>query len=376
MSLDRLADTFIRDALPLWASVGFDEDAGQFMEALSLDGGPDTTGIVRTRTAARVIYVFAHATVTGHAPANALGKAERAFHNLHATAWIDGDEPGYARAIDRRAGAVVDPIRDLYDHACVLLAQAWLLKATGDPAYRTGIERTLGVIDRTLAAPAGGWAEDHLGTTPRRQNPHMHLFEACLALSAITGDPRHVARAGELFGSFRTTFFDERIGTIREFFGPRWEIGADFGSDRLDPGHMAEWVWLIRRYAAWADAPADDLCPALLEAAERLGRRDGSPFLVLEVDTAGRSVNETRRLWSQVELIKAHLAQYRATGDRNHREAAEDFAGALLATYLADTPPGTWRDAFDADGNAIATTVPASSLYHLWTLIAEIVAGD
>src|SRR3546814_17640066 len=75
----------------------------------------------------------------------------------------------------------------------------------------------------------------------------MHLFEACLVLYETGGDPRHLARAGEIFGLFRTRFFDEELGTLREFFGPAWEGGPAFGYERLDPGHMMEWVWLLSR---------------------------------------------------------------------------------------------------------------------------------
>src|SRR3546814_17805803 len=60
----------------------------------------------------------------------------------------------------------------------------------------------------------------------------MHLFEACLALYETGGDPRHLARAGEIFGLFRTRFFDEELGTLREFFGPAWEGGPARSEER------------------------------------------------------------------------------------------------------------------------------------------------
>ncbi len=74
MDLQRLKDFFIEEALPKWAVAAYDERYGHFMESLKLDGTPETTGIVRTRTAARLIYVYAHATVLGVAPAGSLQK--------------------------------------------------------------------------------------------------------------------------------------------------------------------------------------------------------------------------------------------------------------------------------------------------------------
>jgi mannose/cellobiose epimerase-like protein (N-acyl-D-glucosamine 2-epimerase family) len=44
----------------------------------------------------------------------------------------------------------------------------------------------------------------------------------------------------------------------------------------------------------------------------------------------------------------------------------------LLERYLAHTPHGTWMDAFDADGRPVATTIPASTLYHLFLAFAEV----
>lgn len=108
--------------LPKWARVAFDERQGQFVECLQLDGTPEQGGIVRTRTAARLIYVYAHASVLGGAPPASLQMAERAFANLHRIAWKDGARPGYCRTFDRLTERVTDPVIDLYDNACVLLA--------------------------------------------------------------------------------------------------------------------------------------------------------------------------------------------------------------------------------------------------------------
>ncbi|MDB5526663.1 MAG: N-acylglucosamine 2-epimerase family protein [Rhizobium sp.] len=373
MAIVRLRDYFIDAVLPVWASVAFDDHAGQFMEGLQLDGSPDPSGIVRTRTAARIIYVFAQASSLGVAPDRALEKAERAFANLRKVAWIGGDRPGYARTIDYKTGVVTDSERDLYDHACVLLALAWLLKATGKSEYLLQIEELVAAMDLTLAAPHGGWAEDSIGSLPRRQNPHMHYFEACLALWEVGAGERYAARAGELFGFFRTRLFDDGAGVLREFFGPAWELAAEYNSSRLDPGHMSEWVWLVRRYDKLAGADHSDLCHKLLDAALRLGAADNTPFLVDETALDGKPLRHTRRLWLQAELLKAYIMQARATGDEAYSRKANALVEALFATYLADTPPGTWRDCFDREGRCVATSIPGSSLYHLWSGVAELV---
>jgi mannose-6-phosphate isomerase len=376
VSLNRLKDYFVETVLPVWAETAFDADVGQFMEGLQTDGSADPSGVVRTRTAAREIYVFAQASALGVAPEDALDKAERAFANLRATAWIGGDRPGFARTINYKTGTVVDPERDLYDTACVLLALAWLAEATGKPAYNDQIEELIAAMDITLAAPQGGWAEDSAGSIPRRQNPHMHCFESFLALWETDADPAYVARAGELYGLFRARFFHEPTDTLREFFGPTWELSESYGSGRLEPGHMAEWVWLIGRYAQFTGTDLSSLTGRILETTVRLGTDAGTPFLVDESGLDGVPAKNSRRLWPQAELIKAYITQGRATGEERYFQRAEALAAELFETYLAETPRGTWRDCFDLDGRPIATSIPASSLYHLWTAVAELVQSD
>jgi mannose-6-phosphate isomerase len=373
VSLNRLKHHFIDTVLPFWASTAFDGEAGQFMEGLETDGSADPSGIVRIRTAARQVYVFAQASALGVAPQGALEKAEHAFANLRKTAWIDGDRPGFARAINYKTGQVTDPERDLYDHACVLLALAWLAKATGKASYGEQIAALVATMDTTLAAPHGGWAEDASGSIPRRQNPHMHVFEAFLALWEVGAGNAYAARASEQFGHFRTRFFDDKTGALREFFGPAWEISAAYGSDRLEPGHMAEWVWLVRRYETLSGTDQSDIRNRLHDTAARLGTDRGTPFLVDEAGLDGTPIKRSRRLWPQAERLKALLMQARATGEAHYLAEAEALAETLFATYLAETPAGTWRDCFDLDGKSIATSIPASSLYHLWSGVAELI---
>lgn len=376
MTLTRLRTYFIDSILPRWLSAAFDEKAGQFVEALELDGSPDRTGIVRVRSAARQIYVYAHAAALGVAPEGALDKAERAFESLRGNAWIEGDKPGYASAFRIATGEITNLRRDLYDHACVLLALAWLSKATGRQHYLGHITETLRAMDATLAAPFGGWAEDETGSLPRRQNPHMHCFEACLALWETGHGSPFAARAGEIFALFKTRFYDEEIGTLREFFGPAWEVSGAYRSGRLDPGHMAEWTWLITRYERLTGSDASNLASSLLQAAIELGRKRTAPFLVDEISFDGVPLVDRRRLWPQAEFLKTYIARARAEKNQQYEADTETLASALLATYLANAPQDLWRDAFDLAGNFTASSIPGSSLYHLWTTVAETFCSD
>lgn len=372
MTLAQLTSTFLEDVLPTWAKAGFDETCGQFVEYLELDGSPQRSGGVRTRTVARQIYVHAHAAHLGVSPPISLALAEKAFDNLHRVAWVGGRRGGYARAFDRKTEIITDPVRDLYDNACVLLALSWLLTATGKDIYRHKIDQTVMAIDRTLSNPFGGWAEDSEGTLPRRQNPHMHYLEATLALCENNRTPVHLWAEGKAFALLRSHFLVGSKGPLHEFFGPQWELSDRYGSDRLEPGHMCEWVWLASRHDLLAHSDHTKICLDLLSTALAIGRIEGSPFLVDAV-SGTTVISPSRRLWPQVEMLKAFVALHERLGSRDYLSEADDVASAILGTYMADAPFGCWHDCLDLNNVPTARTIPASSLYHLWTAVADLV---
>ncbi|KPF55096.1 AGE family epimerase/isomerase [Rhizobium sp. AAP116] len=372
MSLSLLKSQFLQEILPTWAAVGYDERCGQFVEHLELDGSAQTSGEVRTRTVARQIYVHAHAAHLGVAPPASLQMAEAAFANLHRVAWIGGPRAGYARAFNRHTDSITDPIRDLYDSSCILLALSWLLTATGKDMYRHHIDQALTAIDQTLKDPFGGWAEDSDGSLPRRQNPHMHYLEAALALCENNRTSAHMSAEGRAFALLGSHFLVGPKGPLHEFFGPQWELAARYGSDRLEPGHMCEWVWLTTRHDMLADSDHGKICLDLLSTALAIGRIEGSPFLV-DVVSAIRPITPSRRLWPQVEMLKAFLSLYERFGFQGYLVEADDVAAAILAAYMTGAPPGCWHDRLDTNDMPIAQTIPASSLYHLWTAVADLV---
>ncbi|WFU12375.1 AGE family epimerase/isomerase (plasmid) [Rhizobium sp. CB3090] len=372
MPLLALKTHLIDTILPAWLKLAFDDDACQFVEALALDGSRTGSTVVRTRTSARQIYVFAHAYCQNAAPREALDKAQIAFDSLRSTCWMPGERSGFVRSFDRKASRVVDPEIDLYDQSCVLLALAWLFKATGNNLYKSVADETLSAIDKTLAADFGGWAETASGNLPRRQNPHMHFFEACLALWETDGSYRYIARAHDIFALFQTQFYDRKFGLLREFFGPAWEISKEYGSDRIEPGHMAEWVWLIRRYEKLAKEDHTQLCSNLLAASQRCLSEATIPFILDEFFDDGRISKNTRRLWPQTELLKAYITEYAAQNDPVNLKNARELATQIMTEYLSHAPYGMWRDCFDSSGNLVANSIPASSLYHLWTVVADL----
>jgi mannose-6-phosphate isomerase len=370
MSMHQYMVWFCDEALPFWIDHACDQD-GLFWEVLDLDGTPRVGADLRLRTGMRQVYVMAHAAALDLAPRDrCVTKAVEMLERLRRVAWAPKGRPGWVARFDRD-GRVLDPRHDLYDHAFVLNALGYVHQMTGDDRYLVWIDETLRVIEEGMAGRHGGWAESTFGELPRRQNPHMHFFEANLSLFETTGDPRHLARAGELFGLFRSRFLDQETGVLREFFGPAWQVSAEYGSERLDPGHMMEWVWLLRRFQRLTGRAVDGLCASLLATAAQIGQHE-SGFLVDEVDSSGTPLSDSRRLWPQTEYIKAYVVQAIATKRFDLLPKADAMAERLRRVYLSECPPGCWRDQFTLAGRPTATTIPASTLYHLMALAAEV----
>jgi mannose-6-phosphate isomerase len=231
----------------------------------------------------------------------------------------------------------------------------------------------LTTFDTIFSAPHGGYAETAAGGTPRRQNPHMHLFEAMLSLFELTGEPHFLARAGQLFGLWRTRWFDDAGGSLREFFAADWSLLPDGGSEVFEPGHHMEWVWLLRRYERLSGRSVTILADALFARGEALGLKPSSAgFIVDETDGEGSPRQDSRRLWSQTEYLKALIVQARAHGDDALYERARTLSDRLFATYLAGVPAGGWRDRFSIEGELKVDHIPASTLYHLFGVLAEL----
>lgn len=361
----KFVDWATDQALPFWSSTGWWSDRGCFLERLALDGTPDLAAPLRTRTQARQIYVYSHAHVLGLGP-DRLDCATQALLSLRERAWFDG----WAHVI-APDGSVQNSLRDTYDHAFVLHALAWMHKATGEAWPLEWADETLAYMDRAFAAPHGGWAEDDSGGLPRRQNPHMHAFEAMLALFECSGHDKYLHRANGLFALFRDRFFDAEIGAVREFFAPDWSHLSDGSSDKLEPGHFMEWVWLLRRYESAAGDTVSHMTGPLLDNARRLGLDTRSGFLKDGVWPDGSSYLPSRRLWVQTEYLKGLLVELRATGDASLLKEASDLIDRLMTTYLAVEPAGTWCDIYDGEGGAAAEHIPASTLYHLFAAVIE-----
>ena len=352
-AIDRLENWYREAALPAWARAATDA-AGGFYEQLDFSGRPVTGTPRRTRVQARQIHSFTRAALAGWLPeGDAI--AARGFRRLLDTACPDGATRGCAHLLDDD-GRIIDATRDLYDQAFLILAAASRIVAEDDAA-RAIAERTLAFIDAELASPHGGYRENDNGATPRRQNPHMHLFEATMALYAATGDPAHLQRARAVEALFNTRFLDRNAGVLREFFNDDWSLDAAKG-ESIEPGHMVEWAFLLDRFETLSGEDRSAEKELLCRSAFSLAASDDAPFLPNAVRLGAPQRRGARRLWPQTEALKAALVLGRDAD-------AADIIEAMFKTYLNQETAGLWCDEYDDQGRPSAKVVPASILYHL-----------
>lgn len=355
--------------LPAWTTRALEPGRPGFVEILGPDGAAAARTTKTTLVTARLIYVFSHGYVLTGAP-EALAAARHGVDFLLAHCLRPDGGCVYAVEPD---GRVVDGRADLYDLAFVIFALAWFHRAGGDPEALRHAEATMRFIETRLAHAAGGFAEDDAGALPRRQNPHMHLLEACHAMAEASGEARWLDRAQNLVDLMRARLFDGDTGSLGEFFAEDWSPLQGAKGRLREPGHHFEWVWLLHHHARLTGRPdpgeAERLYAfALAHGLEALA--DGSPMALDEVDRDGAPVARTKLLWPQTEAIKAFAARLECLGDAD--------AGARLETHLAGlfrhhVDPGTamWVNQLDPSGAPVLADLPVRVLYHLLLALAE-----
>ena len=277
---------------------------------------------------------------------------------------------GYIRSLSADL-SVRDTDHDLYDHACFLLADAWRFRAFGDAEAIDSAVGTMRLLDDRFTHPAGGWLEGDYAHDYRRQNPHMHLFEAFLALSEATDDDFWLARADEVYALFVEHFFEPNVGVVLEYFDDGLAPAPGEAGDTVEPGHMLEWVWLLRCYERQSGTVTGKYADPLFGNSLEIGRSE-SGLLFDAIGTDGSVRVPMKRLWAMPELIKAGLVQARAGHPDGEQVAARAIAD-FFANYVDKSPDVPYCDRLDADDKVLDEPAAASSMYHLTSAAIEIV---
>jgi mannose/cellobiose epimerase-like protein (N-acyl-D-glucosamine 2-epimerase family) len=355
-------------ALPLWADSGFDHERGRFEEHLSLAGQPVVDAPHRLIVQARQIYSYGLASRRGWYRGRAL--IDEAYASMVRDFHRPDGRDGWVFSVDR-AGAIVNPMRDLYAHAFVLLGVASYVQAGGRREALAVADETLAFLDAHLLSADGGYFDAlPRPDAMRRQNPHMHMLEGLLSLWASSGERRYLARAEKIFELFAAHFFQPDHGVLGEYYDDRLVRAGGVTGDIVEPGHHYEWVWLLRWFERESGHPVGPYVDALYHHADSHGYdRDG--LVVDELLRDGRHHKRSRRTWPITEAIKGNLAEA-ALGRPGTVEKIAALADCLHGRFLADVTPGGWMDRLDEHGRPATDVMPASTLYHVLCMIDEL----
>ena len=357
---------YVETTLALWSSAGYDSRKSVFIEALDFDGAPLADLPRRGRVQARQVYVYALAHLFGYDPSGQyLSLAEKTSNSVesiyrHASGgWVFSADPH---------GNVLREDSYAYEQSFRIMSLAALSKATKNSVYASQAEDSWQWIESLRHDAHGGF---ELGfprpdaDIPREQNPHMHLFEACLEAAPLDSE-RWCARADEIYQLAVSRFISPE-GALVEFFQDDWTPDPVTGAD-IQPGHHFEWVWLLTQYSKRSKA----IIPAITTLYDNgiAWGLDADGLGVDEVRPGGEILRGTKRLWVQCEVLKGHLARYETTREEVYLSRAFQVLDGMFAHYLFEQS-GAWYDQIDANNANISPNAPASSLYHVLVALNE-----
>jgi len=191
----------------------------------------------------------------------------------------------------------------------------------------------------------------------------MHLFESFLALrDAGYGIDD---RLQQLIDFISNRFFDPKLEIVHE------RRPGDSSRDvTFEPGHSLEWVWLLSWHAGMDKSLLDPFARQLYGRASRVLDRNG--YACMEAALDSNHPDNSQRLWSQAEALKAHTSTALTSSGDDRQTAvvrAAELGRSVRRDWLEPAHAGGWHDHRDEDGRLLAANMPASTGYHLFGAI-------
>lgn len=358
--------------VPKWYGA-FSDPQGGFYERLGKGFKPVSTGQRRLVTQCRQLSIYSHASLL---------KNKRLYKNLKAQFEYICDryhdpETGLWHFALEDGGAIADRTCDLYALSFVIFACSHYYTATGDARAANTARGVLDLVDRRFRLPGlPGFAEalDVRGRPlpqVRRQNPHMHLLEACLFAYETWNDPAYAAMADEMVALFYGHFYKTGKQGLCEFFTDDLRPHPERG-ERLEPGHYFEWVWLLKRHGAMTgeNDRHDAVAFELLDWANRYGWDAEYGGIYDTVAPDGHVLAATKRIWPFCEALKANALMLDSAPDR---QALKDRMSSMVSVfnrkYMLER--GFWTEWLNRDLTPAADYMPGTTPYHVYFGIAE-----
>ncbi|MEL7165873.1 MAG: AGE family epimerase/isomerase [Pseudomonadota bacterium] len=348
---DEVSTWLYQAALPLWRTAGFDHATGTVWEALDHSGTPVRTCNRRLRVQLRQAASFAM-----------LGEV-RLGRQLFEWVMTNGFDPdtGQMAALLSPQMKILTAPNDLYDLAFAGFAAAALIQAGEDVTQ--ALSRIEAAIDSLRVDQ--GWAEAATHPLPRRQNPHMHLFEMSLDLYKATGASRFLTMAETCLNLYKTVFL-QPDGRVLEYYDADL-VPLSGPEQSVEPGHMAEWIFLLDRYEVVTGQSCGLEFNTIWHAVD--ARRDPTGLLPDHSDPVGK----TRRLWPQTELLKAMCVMHHKGTVK--ADAIWEVFERMWSAYFTPQAAGGWYDKRRIeDGALLSDVMPASTFYHIVIALETLVS--
>lgn len=356
----------LNEAAPLW-SVRGRTGSGLFAERIALSGVPDASNF-RTFVQARHIYSFVQIGALGWSGPWRQLVEETTDTLLNRAKRSDGL---FVHGLDSGANHS-DARADLYDQAFVLFALGTAGGALNEQSYFDEAEALVDALEARWAHAFGGFHEGEIvDPRIRRQNPHMHLLEAFLALDEASGRRRFREAAHEIANLAVQKFIDPTTGALLEYFTDDLEPAKGVEGQIIEPGHCFEWAWLFERLACSGREDAVLTSDGLTDFARSVGIDQSRGVAINEILTSGQSRDRKARLWPQTERLKAAVSRFKRLGNEKEAEEVIDAAQGLQK-YLEVPVSGLWRDKLHPDGTWVDEHAPGSSLYHISCAYSEL----
>lgn len=356
--------------VPKWREA-FTSPEGGYYERLGKGFKPLATGQRRLVTQCRQLSIYSHASLGGNKEfANSL---ERNFEFI-IEQYRDVRTGLWHFSLNDK-GKVEDRTCDLYALSFVIFSCSHYFRASKDSRARSTAREVLDLIDTKFRLAVGlAEALDGDGMAlpkVRRQNPHMHLLEACLFAYETWGDPAYMAMADEMVDLFQSHFYDPARRALVEFFDEDLKPHPEKGG-HLEPGHYFEWVWLLKKHAALSGDPArhDAVAMDLLNWANAYGWDESYGGIYDAVAPDGSVIADTKRIWPFCEALKANALMLTTAPDR---QAIKDRVAEMVAVfknkYMQER--GFWTEWLTRDLSPAADYMPGTTPYHVYFGITE-----
>ncbi len=356
-----------------WYEAFSDPVIGGYHERLGKGFKPVPTGQRRLVTQCRQLSIYSHAIARGNTRFKPDLKRDFDFivakyYNVETGLWafsLDDD------------GNVLNTECDLYALSFVIFSFSHYYRATKDERAQTLARQTLLLISARFGVPGqpglaeGLDVEFRILNQMRRQNPHMHLLEACLFAHETWGESIYERMADDIVALFQDYFFDSEKCLLREYFDTDLSPHPVKGGE-VQPGHYFEWVWLLKKHAALKHDHTlhDAVSLRLFEWANDHGWDDYFGGIYDSLWEGDEVLENTKRIWPFCEALKANALMLPLARDR---QAVKDRVSAMVDLFEDKymQKRGFWIEWLNRDLSPATDYMPGTTPYHVYFGITE-----